>query len=181
MKDLLEEGRKIQETFKKNVLTEAITPTYRDQVNKEYIALASKAGTIGKFTFEPKPFNKGASQWEAQTEDGGDLVVFFRPFSHPPAGVRPENAYKAEPKFEVSVWTIYPNSQGIESQFGGSLDSDKKFIKSVNPSNDPKKDAAIALDYIKKFLTGTDLNNFLKSLKPRKSTMPKLSRGSFLR
>lgn len=172
MKDLLEEGRKIQETFKKNVLTEAITPEYRDQVNKEYIALARKARTIGKFTFD---VNKtGPSQWGAQTEDGGDLIVFFRPFSHPERG-------EVQPKFEVSVWTMYPNGQGIESQFGGSLDSDKKFIKAVNSSKDPKKDAAMALDFIKKFLTGSDLNNFLKSLKPRKSTMPKLSRGSFLR
>ena len=172
MKDLLEEGRKIQETFKKNVLTEAITPEYRDEVNKEYIALARKARTIGKFTFD---VNKtGPSQWGAQAEDGGDLIVFFRPFSHPERG-------EVQPKFEVSVWTMYPNSQEIESQFGGSSDSDRKFIKAVNSSNDPKKDAAMALDFIKKFLTGTDLNKFLKSLVRAKSTMPKLSRGSFLR
>ena len=157
MKDLLEEGRKIQETFKKNVLTEAITPTYRDQVNKEYIALASKVGRIGKFTFDENT-TTDTSQWSAKTKSGAELIVFFRPFSHPESGT-------LQPKFEVSVWSMYPNAHTIESEFGGSSDSRKKFIKSVNPSKDPKRDAAMALDYIKKFLTGADLTNFLKSLR----------------
>lgn len=147
----------VVETVNNNVVTEEITRKYRDEVNKEYIALASKVRKIGQFTFEPS--KTGPSQWGATTKSGdGDLVVFFKPFSHPETG-------ETQPKFEVSVWNVYPNSQGIESKFGGSSFANSKYMKPLTPTNDPKKDAKLAFDYIKTFLNSPDLARTLKSLR----------------
>ena len=155
MKDLIQEGRNIQETFKRNVLTEAITPEYAKQVKKEYDLLASKAGKIGKFEFTP--VKKGNSQWEAKTDDKkADMIVYFAPFAHPERG-------DLQSKFEVSVWLMWPNEQQIQHRFGGGSKTETKFIKSISPSKDPKKDAALAFDYIKKFLTSTDITNTLRN------------------
>jgi hypothetical protein len=152
MKDLIQEGRKIQETFNKRMLTENMDPDYVKQVQDAYYELANKVRKIGKFEFDLYKVDGEVADAAhyGSTKSRGNLGVYFKPFENYITG-------KIGTKFEVNViWSS--EDTGTEKQ----LKEFSKYAKNISSSGDPRKDAKMAFDYIKTILMTPEIKALLQ-------------------
>lgn len=143
MKDLMLEGRKIQQTFKK-MMNENVEDDYAIEVQNTYADMAIPT-IINNFKFsDARKQNIGgaSNDWYAKTKLGNQLVVTFEPF------------WEGESKFAVDIF--YDGNDDLK-------DIAKKFDKNVQSKNDVQKDAKMALDYIKGVLTSPEIRNILQT------------------
>ena len=157
MKDLIQEGRKIQEAFNtKMIIRESVSKKYANEVWDEYDTICSKNRKIGEFSYRSNlSFNDiwdptEPSEWYARTKSGGYLTLFFAPFY--------TNDVKLKDIFEIEVSFEPKNEIGSKTY----LPEFKKFRKSINPSNDTKKDGKLAFQYIKKILTSPEIKQAME-------------------
>jgi hypothetical protein len=143
MKDLMLEGRKIQQTFKK-MMNENVEDDYAIEVQNTYADMAIPT-IINNFKFsDARKQNIGgaSNDWYAKTKLGNQLVVTFEPF------------WEGESKFAVEIF--YDGNEELK-------DIAKKFDKNVQSKNDVQKDAKMALDYITGVLTSPEIRNILQT------------------
>jgi hypothetical protein len=143
MKDLMLEGRKIQQTFRK-IMNENVEDDYALEVQNTYADMATPT-TINTFKFsDARKQNIGgaSNDWYAKTKLGKQLVVTFEPF------------WEGESKFAVEIF--YDGNEDLR-------DIAKKFDKNIQSKNDVQMDAKMALDYIKGVLTSPEIRNILQT------------------
>jgi|LakMenE01Jun11ns_1017448.scaffolds.fasta_scaffold9812149_2 hypothetical protein len=147
MKDLINEGRKLQDIFKKTI-NENLDYEYASEVQDAYVEMAKQKRTIGPFTFsDAKSQNVGgaSNDWTAKTKSGKQLDISFEPF------------WEGQSEFAVV----------IVLDFGAPMDSlangqpTTKFKKRVTSTGDVQKDAKMAMDYIKNVLMSPDIKKIL--------------------
>ena len=142
MKDLINEGRKLQDIFKKSI-NENLDYDYASDVQDAYVEMAKQKRTIGPFRFsDAKSQNIGgaSNDWIAKTKSGKQLDISFEPFWEGPS------------EFEVV----------IVLDFGAPMDAlSNKLKKSVTSTKDVQKDAKMAMDYIKNVLMSPDIKKIL--------------------
>jgi len=143
MKDLMLEGRKIQQAFRK-IVNENVEDDYALEVQNTYADMAIPT-IINNFKFsDARKQNIGgaSNDWYAKTKLGNQLVVTFEPF------------WEGESKFAVEIF--YDGNEELK-------DIAKKFDKNVQSKNDVQKDAKMALDYITGVLTSPEIRNILQT------------------
>ena len=142
MKDLINEGRKLQDIFKKSI-NENLDYDYASDVQDAYVEMAKQKRTIGPFRFsDAKSQNIGgaSNDWIAKTKSGKQLDISFEPF------------WEGASEFEVV----------IVLDFGAPMDAlSNKLKKSVTSTKDVQKDAKMAMDYIKNVLMSPDIKKIL--------------------
>jgi hypothetical protein len=160
MRDLIQEGRHIQQSFKKSMGEGRTEDDYTNAVQNRYMEMADELKTIGKFTFSnaTKQNIGGASNdWYAKTRSGKKLIVTFEPFDD------------ARPMFYVDITldntlrrfsNDYVNAP-VSSLIDNLDDIAKKFDKNVQPSDVVEDDAKFAISYIKNVLNSPDLKKLL--------------------
>lgn len=155
MKDLIQEGRNIQQAFKKT-MNENVEPEYVKQVQESYYELGIKARKIGKFEFyshykmNRKMYElENISDWSANTKSGGFLSVNFTPFEN----------YNGDIKSKFEVRVIFSDENTNREKI---LKEFSKFNKTVSPSNNPSKDGKMAFDFIKTILMSPEIKQALE-------------------
>jgi hypothetical protein len=142
MKDLINEGRKLQDIFKKTI-NENLDYEYASEVQDAYVEMAKQKRTIGPFRFsDAKSQNIGgaSNDWIAKTKSGKQLDISFEPF------------WEGASEFEVV----------IVLDFGAPMDAlSNKLKKSVTSTKDVQKDAKMAMDYIKNVLMSPEIKKIL--------------------
>jgi hypothetical protein len=157
MKDLIQEGRKIQETFTQSLNEMELDKDYVSDVQDVYVKMAQKIGSLGKFKFRNNvqvpdgsvgarnKVNLGGwntnNGWFATTQSGKDIMVLFEPF------------LKRRSQFEITTRLEYYKSLNVLEQ---------NFKKRVTSTGDVQKDAKMAMDYIKNVLMSPDIKKILE-------------------
>ena len=143
MKDLIQEGRKIYETFKKKV-NENVSYEYASEVQKAYVEMAKSASPMNGWKFfsaRDQNLAGTSNDWVKKTPTGKQIDVTFEPFQ------------EGESSFFVLI-SVNHSPVGDDQEF------EKKFEKTVNSTNDVEKDAKMALDYIRKILTSPEIQKY---------------------
>lgn len=143
MKDLIQEGRKIYETFKKKV-NENVSYEYAEEVQNAYVELAKAASPMNGWKFfsaREQNIGGASNDWIKKMPTGKQIDISFEPF------------WEGSSVFEAL----------ISVDFSPMEDLQNKFKKSVNSTGDADKDAKMALDYIKKILTSPEIQELQKN------------------
>lgn len=143
MKDLIQEGRKIYETFRKKV-DEDVSYDYASEVQNTYVELAKASSPMNGWKFfsaREQNIGGASNDWIKKMPTGKQIDISFEPFW--------EGSSVFQPLISVD--------------FSPMEDLQNKFKKSVNSTGDVDKDAKMALDYIKKVLTSPEIKELEKN------------------
>jgi hypothetical protein len=144
MRDLIQEGRHIQQSFKKSMGEGRTEDDYANAVQNRYMEMADELKTIGRFKFSNarnQNIGGASNDWYAKTRSGKQLVITFEPF------------WDGKPIFEVEIFL--DNNDVLE-------DIARKFDKKVQPSDVVEDDAKYAMTYIKTVLNSPEVKQILE-------------------